>query len=313
MSTRIAPTWLVGTIVRIRNECRAAAPNATRTIPSSSRALLEKRRHMDRQTNHLEYAILSRLCRQRLAEPREFAAHSRRCLKMEKHALAEHRLSIPYLKAPDGSRCSSLPGMESIMANFYSALFKLGSGQTTAVLSLGEDVPPFLTSEVRHAVEAMPSCRLVLTDLQWNSTGLRTHAAHRASETVFTLPCEMRSSTTLLFKKGDKEDLENYRPITLLPVLCKVFTHCILTRIRRTLDEAELIEQARFRCKFSTLDHIITCCRLIEAAGGYQEPQVPTLIVYKKAFDSVEPAKVWKALEEQGIEMWYMKVLSECY
>ncbi|KIH61281.1 hypothetical protein ANCDUO_08451 [Ancylostoma duodenale] len=119
---------------------------------------------MDGQANHLECAILSRLCRQRLFEDHANfvksrlldAAHSKRSLKMEKHALAGHRLSIPCLKAPDGSRCSSRPGMESIMANCYSAPFRSGSDQTTAILSTGEEVPPFLTSEVRHAVEAMP-------------------------------------------------------------------------------------------------------------------------------------------------------------
>ncbi|KIH62489.1 hypothetical protein ANCDUO_07229 [Ancylostoma duodenale] len=96
-------THLVGTLVKIRNECRAAAPNhVTRSISSSTRALLEKRRHMDRRANHLEYAVLSRLCRQSLAEDHAnfvrsrllYAAHSKRSLKMEKRALAEHRLSI---------------------------------------------------------------------------------------------------------------------------------------------------------------------------------------------------------------------------
>ncbi|RCN30009.1 hypothetical protein ANCCAN_24221 [Ancylostoma caninum] len=88
---------------------------------------------------------------------------------------------------------------------------------------------------------------------------------------------------------------------------------CLLTRIRRTLDEAQPVEQAGFRRKFSTLDHIITCCRLIEAAREYQEPLVLTFVDYKKAFDSVEPAKVWKALEEQGVESRYIKVLREGY
>ncbi|EYC05138.1 hypothetical protein Y032_0084g1798 [Ancylostoma ceylanicum] len=86
-----------------------------------------------------------------------------------------------------------------------------------------------------------------------------------------------------------------------------------MTRIRRTLDEAQPVEQAGFRRKFSTLDHIITCCRLIEVAREYQEPLVLTFIDYRKAIDSVKPAKVWKALEEQGIEARYTKVLNECY
>uniref|UniRef100_A0A158QKG7 Reverse transcriptase domain-containing protein n=1 Tax=Haemonchus placei TaxID=6290 RepID=A0A158QKG7_HAEPC len=38
-----------------------------------------------------------------------------------------------------------------------------------------------------------------------------------------------------------------------------------------------------------------------------------TFTDYKKAFDSVEPVKVWESLEEQGVERIYVDVLRECY
>ncbi|KIH60190.1 hypothetical protein ANCDUO_09565 [Ancylostoma duodenale] len=149
-------------------------------------------------------------------------------------------------------------------------------------------------------------------ELQWNFYRLADPLCTPHWFSRYLAKCEVpvawkRSSTILLFKKRDKEDLENYRPVTLVVVLYKVFTHCLLTRIRRTLDEAQPVEQAGFRRKFSTLDHIITCCRLIETAPEYQEPLVLTFVDYKKAFDSMEPAKVWKALEEQGVEQRYTK------
>ncbi|KIH45558.1 hypothetical protein ANCDUO_24401, partial [Ancylostoma duodenale] len=114
-------THLVGTIVR--NECRSAAPNHdTRRTSRSTRVLYEKRRLMDRQPNHLEYAILSRLCKQRLAEDQANfvrsrllgAAHTKRSLKMEKRALTEHRLSITCLEAPDSSLCFVLRNVEAM-------------------------------------------------------------------------------------------------------------------------------------------------------------------------------------------------------
>ncbi|KIH55755.1 hypothetical protein ANCDUO_14082 [Ancylostoma duodenale] len=69
---------------------------------------------MDRQANQVEYAALNRLLKQRLAEDHANfvrnrlldATNSKRSLKVEERALAEHRLSIPCLKAPDGSRCT---------------------------------------------------------------------------------------------------------------------------------------------------------------------------------------------------------------
>ncbi|RCN43593.1 hypothetical protein ANCCAN_10436 [Ancylostoma caninum] len=165
------------------------------------------------------------------------------------------------------------------MTNFYSAFFSSASRQTTNVLSPGKEVPPFLPSEVRHAIETMPrgkapgSDGIIVELLQACRPTLYAALARRFSR--YLAKCEVpvawkRSSTILDFKKGDKENLENYRPITLLPVLYKVFTCCLLTRIQRTLDEARPVEQAGFRRKFSTLDHI-TCCRLIEAAREYQE------------------------------------------
>uniref|UniRef100_A0A7I5EB71 Reverse transcriptase domain-containing protein n=1 Tax=Haemonchus contortus TaxID=6289 RepID=A0A7I5EB71_HAECO len=91
----------------------------------------------------------------------------------------------------------------------------------------------------------------------------RRYIRHLAECTVPT--AWKQSLTVLLSKKGDKEDLANYRPITLLPVLYKVFTRCILARIRRTVDEAQPVERAGFRRNFS-------CLRLIEASPEHRLP-----------------------------------------
>ncbi|RCN34152.1 hypothetical protein ANCCAN_20010 [Ancylostoma caninum] len=118
------------------------------------------------------------------------------------------------------------------------------------------------------------------------------------------------SETILLHRKGDKEDLINYRPITLLPFLYKIPTRCLLTRIRRTLEEAQPVEQAGFRSGYCTIDHIATCARVIEACGEHQLPLVMVLIDYRKAFDSVAVHR-FEDLLEQGIEQQYIELESE--
>ncbi|XGW33935.1 hypothetical protein V3C99_018008 [Haemonchus contortus] len=78
-------------------------------------------------------------------------------------------------------------------------------------------------------------------------------ATHRASYLQKEkIPNQWRNSRmVILHKKGDRDDLRNYRPISLLSVLYKLFTKIILTRISRTLDEAQPEEQTGFRKGFS--------------------------------------------------------------
>ncbi|XGW34381.1 hypothetical protein V3C99_018337, partial [Haemonchus contortus] len=108
------------------------------------------------------------------------------------------------------------------------------------------------------------------------------------------------SKTVLLYKKGDPDDIGNYRPICLLSVIYKLFTRVILNRIGRILDEGQPCEQAGFRRGFSTIDHIHTVTRLIEVSREYKMPLCLTFIDLKKAFDTVETEAVIEALGNQG-------------
>ncbi|WKX99800.1 hypothetical protein Q1695_014575 [Nippostrongylus brasiliensis] len=85
---------------------------------------------MDRQANHLEFTLLNKPYRQRIAEHHQDfargnlleAAVNRASLKKAKRDIAEYRLVIPCLKAPDGPRQSSR--LVSIVSKFYTDLYK---------------------------------------------------------------------------------------------------------------------------------------------------------------------------------------------
>ena len=51
----------------------------------------------------------------------------------------------------------------------------------------------------------------------------------------------------LIHKKGNTSDIKNYRPISLLPIMYKVFSNILLQRMIRTLDFHQPREQAGFR------------------------------------------------------------------
>ena len=70
-----------------------------------------------------------------------------------------------------------------------------------------------------------------------------------------------------IFKnKGDQSDPENYRPITVLSYLSKVFTSVLNNRLTKFLDSTGGLNenQAGFRKGYSTIDHIFSLNVLIE-------------------------------------------------
>jgi len=105
-----------------------------------------------------------------------------------------------------------------------------------------------------------------------------------------------------LCKEGDKEHVENYRLISLLSVIYKMFHKVILNRIDRDLDFNQGTEQARFHRGFSTMDHIQTLNEVMERTHEYELPLCLEFIDFEKPFDSVSLSAVIKSLEHQAIE-----------
>ena len=88
-------------------------------------------------------------------------------------------------------------------------------------------------------------------------------------------------------KKGSIDNPDNYRGITLLSCLGKLFTSLINNRLNIYLEETNLlgIEQAGFRDGFSTLDHIFTLHCLIDLYLHKKKIIYCCFIYYRKAFD----------------------------
>ncbi len=88
-----------------------------------------------------------------------------------------------------------------------------------------------------------------------------------------------------IFKnKGSIDDPDNYRGITLLSCLGKLFTNCINKRLTDYIESTGTLgeEQAGFREGYSTCDHIFVLNSLIELYLSRKKRMYCEFIDYKK-------------------------------
>ena len=101
-----------------------------------------------------------------------------------------------------------------------------------------------------------------------------------------------------VFKKGDKLDCANYRAISLLPHISKIYER-ILERRLRVIVEDKLAEwQHGFRPNRSTTDLIFALKILIEKSWEWNVDQYFAFLDLEKAFDRVPRQKLWKLLQK---------------
>ena len=62
----------------------------------------------------------------------------------------------------------------------------------------------------------------------------------------------------VIHKKGDVENVSNYRPICSLPALYKVFSTILYGRLHPALDRKQAEDQAGFRKSYQTIDNLAT-------------------------------------------------------
>ena len=102
-------------------------------------------------------------------------------------------------------------------------------------------------------------------------------------------------------KKGNKEQTENYRPISLLPIVSKVLERCIFNNIRDHLFQRIHINQDGFlpgkSCVTNLLDALEYIGSILDQGG-----QVDTIYLdMSKAFDRINHQRLLHKLTNSGI------------
>jgi len=124
------------------------------------------------------------------------------------------------------------------------------------------------------------------------------------------------SIITPIHKKGSKADPNNYRGISLINSLCKIFVYILNVRLQNFCDENMLIDesQAGFRKGYSTIDNIFTLSALIQKYLSKSGGRFYCLYIdFAKAFDCIKHTKLLNTLNEKGISGNFLKIFKSMY
>ena len=131
-----------------------------------------------------------------------------------------------------------------------------------------------------------------------------THLINLSFETG-EVPSEWKQAKVVpLFKSGNKDDLDNYRPISILPILSKILEKAVFHQLHSYLSENSLLSpyQSGFRANHSTQ---LAVTFLTDKIRGHMDKGLLTGAVFidlKKAFDTVPHDGLLNKLYRYGIQ-----------
>ena len=129
----------------------------------------------------------------------------------------------------------------------------------------------------------------------------------------FTPEAWKKWKVKVLHKKGDVENVGNYRPISSLPALYKLFSTILYGRLYPRLDQEQAEDQAGFRSSYQTTDHLATYRMIEQKCHEWGIKMQIATIDFTKAFDSITHKSTWKALNSCGINHVYISLLMKIY
>jgi len=106
-----------------------------------------------------------------------------------------------------------------------------------------------------------------------------------------------------IVKRGRGEGVKDYRGITLMPSLYKIYTAALAERLREEIEEKGLMppNQTGFRRGMGTMDNIFVLNYLINRQIEKKEGKMVALIDLRAAFDLVDREILLRMMRRRGV------------
>ena len=142
---------------------------------------------------------------------------------------------------------------------------------------------------------------------------IRTIFNEIAQQEDFTPKSWRKIRIQVIYKKGDREDAGNYRPICSLPVLYKLFATVLYVRLASGLHRVQPPDQAGFRPNHRCDDHLVVYRVLEQRFREWGVPLYISTIDFTKAFDRIKHSALWCSLQFYGVKLAYVRLLQQLY
>ena len=118
-----------------------------------------------------------------------------------------------------------------------------------------------------------------------------------------------------IFKAGDPEDAANYRGITVVVILAKLYAMVLEARASEWAehDKCRAKGQAGFRKDFRTSDQVFIIQTSVRQAKQAKRKLYCCFVDFKKPFDLVPRQTLWSILEERGMKGKVLSSLQTMY
>ena len=129
---------------------------------------------------------------------------------------------------------------------------------------------------------------------------------------LFPKELELAQVVTI-YKKGDTTKASNYRPISLLNTIYKIYASLIQKRLAEQVEQKILKAQYGFRRKKSTSQPLYVLRRLQELYEAGNQPLIMAFLDWEKAFDKVDQSKMIESIYRLNIPEKMLRVLTAFY
>jgi hypothetical protein len=234
-----------------------------------------------------------------------------------KKALGPSKKVIAPLKSSTGEIIRDKAKQMDRWVEHYSELYSqqnhitqdaLDATQSLPLMAELDDVPTL--AELKEAIERLPVAKAPGQDgippeiIKCGSNVLLEHLHDLLCQCweEGAVPEDMRNANivTLYKNKGDRRDCNNYRGISLLSIVGKVFARVVLKRLQILAERVYPESQCGFRAERSTIDMIFSIRQLQEKCREQHMPLYLAFIDLTKAFDLVSRDGLFAVLAKVG-------------